>query len=253
MELSKTRRTRGRVVIIGGGPAGLATAVCLARLGVDHLILESGPEAYSALRRVDPEMRLLSPTPFNRLPGMSRSPGVPFYPTFQPFLDSLDRYRQRHAVQVTTSMKVTRVRTESGHLVVETPGEITEATHVVNATGIISFPTLPIRFHPADFRVAWKHSLHLWPSTAPSGENRETQLPHDAGRVVLATSIDDQDLEVSGETLKSLEGSRETLRLVQCRNDDGNLHVPLLKFQSALARLTRPALKASLPACRGHP
>ena len=54
------------VVISGGGPAGLATAACLAREHVPYTILARGETPLSALRRLDPEMQLITPTRFSR-------------------------------------------------------------------------------------------------------------------------------------------------------------------------------------------
>ena len=79
-----------RVVIIGTGPAGLAAAACLSRRGVACTLLERGPVAAAALRKVDPEMALLSPAPLSRLPGMELVSATP-YPTFGELTAALDR------------------------------------------------------------------------------------------------------------------------------------------------------------------
>ena len=81
-----------RVVIIGAGPAGLAAAACLKRRGVASTLLERGPQAAAALRKVDPDMALFSPARLSRLPGMELVGATP-YPTFRELAAALDRYR----------------------------------------------------------------------------------------------------------------------------------------------------------------
>ena len=92
-------------MIIGAGPAGLAAAVCLATRGVDHVLLERPGGA--AIRKVDPQMRLLSPKRLSRLPGM-KFPASSSYPTFDELVRALAAYRDEHAL-VTQACDVSEV------------------------------------------------------------------------------------------------------------------------------------------------
>ena len=56
------------VTIIGSGPAGLAAAQALAKRNIEYVIFEKDSAVASALRRVDPEMRLLSPKGLSLMP-----------------------------------------------------------------------------------------------------------------------------------------------------------------------------------------
>ena len=69
------------VVIIGAGPAGIAAAAALARREVAYTLLERGERAAAALRTIDPEMSLFSPTRLSKLRGMTLEPAAR-YPTF---------------------------------------------------------------------------------------------------------------------------------------------------------------------------
>ena len=62
------------VIIIGAGPAGLAAAHTLAKRKIDYVLLEKGSSVASALRLVDPEMRLLSPATLSLMPDMKIDP-----------------------------------------------------------------------------------------------------------------------------------------------------------------------------------
>lgn len=151
------------VVIIGAGPAGLAAAVSLTKRGISCSLLERGGTAAAGLRRVDPEMKLFSPARLSRLPGMRLEVGRPPYPTFGQFLDALDAYRTEHAIEVVTGAEVTRVeRTPEGFVVHARVGaeqQLLPASHVVNATGIVSAPRLPADFDPATSNLPWIHSV----------------------------------------------------------------------------------------------
>jgi putative flavoprotein involved in K+ transport len=135
------------VVIVGAGPAGLASAACLARRGIAYTLLERGSALAAGLRRVDPAMRLFSPARLSRLPGMETAWLGATYPSFGQFVAALDRYREALSLAVTTDTQVTTIeRDGDGFAVRCTTGgraNTVRGTHVINATGIVSAPRLP--------------------------------------------------------------------------------------------------------------
>ena len=58
------------VIVIGSGPAGIAIATQLGERGIDVLVLEKDTRVLGALRRVNPEMKLLTPACLSTLRGM---------------------------------------------------------------------------------------------------------------------------------------------------------------------------------------
>jgi len=140
------------VVIIGAGPAGLASAACLSRRGIAYTLLERGAAPAAGLRRVDPDMRLFSPARLSRLPGMETAWLGARYPSFGQFVAALDRYRDAFSLPVTTDTQVTSVEREGdGFAVRATSGgrpTVFHGTHVINATGIVSAPRLPADLPP---------------------------------------------------------------------------------------------------------
>jgi len=151
---------RRHVAILGAGPAGLAAAVCLQRHGISHAVLERGPTLAAGLRRIDPEMELLSPTRISLMPGMRRLPVDPPYLTFPTYAGKLEQLAQEQRVEVRTGVDVARVdRSDRGFSVRLRDGTAVDCTHVVSATGIVSFPKLPPRFDPAAARYRWLHSI----------------------------------------------------------------------------------------------
>jgi putative flavoprotein involved in K+ transport len=151
------------VIIIGSGPAGLAAAETLAKRNIEYTILEKGRFVADALRRVDPEMRLLSPKGLSLMPDMTIAPDAPTYLPFQTLVHELERYQQQHNLNVTLGCMVIAISKDSNGFVVhyKRDGKKYElrGSHVINATGIITNPLLPDNFYLASRR--WRHSVDV--------------------------------------------------------------------------------------------
>lgn len=152
------------VVVIGSGPAGLAAAECLRKRNVPLVILEAGAKLASALRRVDPKMRLLSPTTLSVLPGMMRRVDEPKYLPFDGLVKELELYSKQHGLEIISGARVVSVEQggEGFNVTYQTSDDskhFIRATHVINATGIISHPELPESFRPDECSFRWLHSL----------------------------------------------------------------------------------------------
>ncbi|HLL20831.1 MAG TPA: NAD(P)-binding domain-containing protein [Kofleriaceae bacterium] len=152
------------VAIIGGGPAGLATAACLAEHRVPFTVLERGDGAvrdgaddgaFAALRTLDPETQLLTPRRLSRLPGMPIEGEE--YARFGDLVTRLDAWRVARSLHVRRA-DVQRVEQVRDGFVVHLDDGSVEATHVVNATGVIGQPVLPTDFDPARYPRRWLHS-----------------------------------------------------------------------------------------------
>lgn len=151
---------RPHVAILGAGPAGLAAAVCLQRLGVSFMVLERGTAPAAGLRRIDPEMEILSPTRLSLVPGMRRHASDPRYLTFPAYIERLERLSAEYRIAVRTGAEVTRVsRSDHGFSVFLRDGTALDCTHVISAMGIVSFPRLPARFDSTAARYHWLHSI----------------------------------------------------------------------------------------------
>ena len=150
------------VIIIGSGPGGLAAAHALAQRNIEYVILEKDSAVAGALRRVDPEMRLLSPKGLSLMPDMHPEPGTPTYLPFRVLVHELERYQQQSNLKVQLDSTVLAIRKdERGFSVLYRAGDgerhELRGSHVINATGIISQPRLPDNFHLEPRR--WLHSI----------------------------------------------------------------------------------------------
>lgn len=157
---------RRETVILGAGPGGLAAAFCLARRGRSYLLLEQGEQIAAGLRRVDPEMTLVSPTPLSRLPGMESVAGEAPYMALGRYLEILERYRRQHGIAVTYGARVERVeRDGDGFVTVYRDAAGTSnrvsSSFVINATGVVSTPVLPAGFDPGATTIPWRHSREV--------------------------------------------------------------------------------------------
>jgi putative flavoprotein involved in K+ transport len=163
--MGESRPTK-HVIIIGAGPAGLAAAVCLARRNVSYTLLEKGHNVSTALRRVDPDMVLLSPTNLSLMPEMETTPDEPDYLPFSTLVEKLERYQHSHDIKVVADAGVVAVERRRRGFTVRFRSEdgtehALEGSHVINATGIISHPQLPSEFKPSACTFRWLHSLDV--------------------------------------------------------------------------------------------
>ncbi|MCO5604414.1 hypothetical protein L7F22_058579 [Adiantum nelumboides] len=88
------------VIIVGAGPAGLATAVCLKRKGVQGVVVLEKSACIASLwrERTYDRLCLHIPKQLSELPYMSFPREVPKFPTRRQFLDYLDAYAHEGGV-----------------------------------------------------------------------------------------------------------------------------------------------------------
>jgi cation diffusion facilitator CzcD-associated flavoprotein CzcO len=129
-----------RVVIVGAGPAGLASAACLRARGIDALVLEAGPTVGASWRRHYDRLHLHTVKQQSHLPGLPFAPEVPRYPSRDDVVAYLEAYASKHEIAPRTGERVSRVRPGGDVLVVETERATYEARSVVVAAGLNRVP-----------------------------------------------------------------------------------------------------------------
>jgi len=132
----------GVIVVIGAGPAGLACAAMLQGSGADVVVLERGAVGEAWTKRYD-RLQLHTVRWLSCLPGyrMPRSFGK--WPTHQRVLEYLQRYAERHALEVLTGVEAKRIAHGNGGWIVETGDGDLAAERVVVATGYSNVPFVP--------------------------------------------------------------------------------------------------------------
>jgi putative flavoprotein involved in K+ transport len=149
-----------RVVVIGAGPAGLAAASELGRLGLPATVLEQSSAVGASWRARYDRLRLNSSRWFSNLPGLRHERAGGAFPSRDQMVRYLEDYARALDVRVNT--RVERVdRDEDGWALHTSAGEV-PAEQVIVSSGYAHTPFIPDwpgrdRFggqllHAADYR-----------------------------------------------------------------------------------------------------
>jgi putative flavoprotein involved in K+ transport len=131
-------------IVIGAGPAGLATSRELSRRGIDHVVLEKGPRLGHTWENLYDGLVLHTGKHLSSLPGLSFSSSTPLFPSRRDFIEYLNQYATRFHLPVRTNAEVVRVTHQGDVWNVALPGGVSLASRsLVVATGIVSNPSVP--------------------------------------------------------------------------------------------------------------
>jgi cation diffusion facilitator CzcD-associated flavoprotein CzcO len=149
-------------VVVGGGPAGLAAAAALGRVGLPALVLEQTDAVGAAwLGRYD-RLRLNTSRLTSRLPGVGYPRGTGLFPSREEFLAYLERYVQRQGLDLRLGTRVEGLDRADGGWRLQTSAGDLLAEQVIVATGYAHQPFIPAwpgqdvftgrLLHAADYR-----------------------------------------------------------------------------------------------------
>jgi putative flavoprotein involved in K+ transport len=152
-----------KVVVIGGGQAGLATGFHLSRASLSYVILDSGQRIGDPWRRRWDSLRLFTPARINRLPG-APFPGSPStYPTKDQAADYMESYAKRFGLPIRLGVKVDALTRDGNQYVATAGASQISADQVVIATGSYPVPRKPsfagelnrgiAQFHSTEYRM----------------------------------------------------------------------------------------------------
>src|SRR5437867_1653658 len=128
-------------LVIGAGPAGLATSAALTRRRVQHVVLERGEQLGETWANLYDSLVLHTARGLSALPGLRFSRDTPLFPSRQNFLAYLQRYADLFQLPVETRAEVASLKHANGMWTARTTaGDFIEARAVVVATGIVSNP-----------------------------------------------------------------------------------------------------------------
>jgi cation diffusion facilitator CzcD-associated flavoprotein CzcO len=132
-----------RVIVIGAGPAGLASAAALRRKGVPSLVLERAPKLAASWRGRYDRLKLNSSRPFSKLLGARYPQGTAMFPSRDDMVSYFEDYAQRNHVDVRNDVTVESIERDGSELVVRTTDGEERATNVIVATGYAHTPHIP--------------------------------------------------------------------------------------------------------------
>lgn len=122
-----------KVVVVGGGQAGLATAHELLRRGVGCMVLEAEPRVGEQWRRRWDSLRLFTPARFSGLPGSRFPAPAGSYPDKEQVATYLESYAA--SLPVRTGVRVLKLERAGRRYRLQTSAGQLEADHVVVANG----------------------------------------------------------------------------------------------------------------------
>ena len=145
-------------IVIGAGPAGLATSQQLAHRRIGHVVLERGSDVGYCWRNAYDSLRLHTGKHLSTLPGMRFRRDIPLFPSRDDFVDYLTHYTRKFALPVQTDTSVTTIE-HDGAWVVNTNRGVLRSENLVMATGIMSNPVVPALPGQEAFRGRTMHSI----------------------------------------------------------------------------------------------
>ncbi len=138
--------TRPAAIVIGAGPAGLATAACLGQRGIPACVLERSDSVGASWRSHYRRLHLHTVKELSALPGLPFPPQAPRYVPREQVVRYLEAYAKRFDIQPHFGVAVRRIEplaAGAGWAVICEDGRRIEALHVVVASGANARPRRP--------------------------------------------------------------------------------------------------------------
>jgi putative flavoprotein involved in K+ transport len=133
----------GRVVVVGAGPAGLASAAELGRRGIRAAVLEQATGVGWSWRGRYDGLRLNSSRPFSKLPGARFRRGTGIFPSRDEMVGYLEEYAARYGLEVRLGTRLERIDHDHGGWLLRTSSGDISAAQVIVASGYAHTPFLP--------------------------------------------------------------------------------------------------------------
>jgi cation diffusion facilitator CzcD-associated flavoprotein CzcO len=131
-------------IIIGAGPAGLASGALLKARGLEVVILEKADAVGSAWRRHYDRLHLHTDRGHSGLPGLPMPPSYGRYPSRAQVVEYLERYAASYNLKPHFNAPVGEVRRSGALWRAEAGDDRAEAPAVVVATGSAEYPYSPV-------------------------------------------------------------------------------------------------------------
>ena len=146
MDPTPTTHSEVDTLVIGAGPAGLATAACLAQHGERALVIDQASEVASSWRHHYERLHLHTVKTHSALPGLPFPDSAPRYVSRQGVVDYLTRYADRHRIEPELGEAVVGIEPAApgaGWITRTASGRLIAARQVVVATGANRRPRAP--------------------------------------------------------------------------------------------------------------
>jgi hypothetical protein len=131
------------VLVIGVGPAGLASAYYLARAGISYRVVDKAQVVGSTWADLYPSLHLNTTRFFSHLPGLKFPMRWGIFPTGKQYHSHLVAFSRRHPLNITLGVEVYRVVPENGGWRVESSEGSEWYPAVISASGRFANPIKP--------------------------------------------------------------------------------------------------------------
>jgi putative flavoprotein involved in K+ transport len=132
-----------RVVVVGAGPSGLATAATLKRAGIEPTVLEGADRLGAAWRGRYDRLHLHTIRWLSGLPGYRIPRAHGRWVSRDGFVEYLERYADHHGIEPRLGTTLERIERSNGGWRLETTQGPVETDVAVVATGLTNIPYLP--------------------------------------------------------------------------------------------------------------
>lgn len=131
------------VVVVGAGPAGLASALSLRSHGIRPLVIEQADRVGASWRGRYDRLRLNTSRFNSHLPGRPYPKGTPLFPTRDQVVQYLESVAAEDGIDFRFGTRADRIERADGSWSVATSGGPVEARQVVIASGYENAPRVP--------------------------------------------------------------------------------------------------------------
>ncbi len=158
-------------LIIGASAAGLASAACLQKEGIEFIVLERYPRVANKWRNHYDRLHLHTSKKWSGLPFKSFDISFPKYPSRQNVVDYLDNYAKELNILPVFNTEVLSVKKEEDNWITETGSGTYQSRFVIVATGLNHKPNIPEFEGMNTFKGKVLHSSQYKNGTAFAGQN----------------------------------------------------------------------------------
>ena len=132
-----------QVIVVGAGPAGIASALALKDAGLHPVLLDQADRIASSWRSRYDSLRLNTWRPFSHLPGRRFPKGTPTFPSRNQLIDHLESHAAEDGIELRLGIRVERINRDDGHWLISTSAGELRSSQVIVATGHEQTPVIP--------------------------------------------------------------------------------------------------------------
>ena len=165
------------MLIVGAGPAGLASAACLTRRNIPFVLIEAEQHVGARWRKHYNRLCLHTTKRHSTLPGLPFPPGVGTYPSRSQFIAYLESYAAQFGSQPRFGERLERASpssaadaTHDAGWDIQTSRDRYRARHLIMATGLNRMPVRPVWPRQELFRGPIVHSTDYQSGTPFAGK-----------------------------------------------------------------------------------